>query len=284
MTGTVLLTGGTGKTSSRIADKLQKLNIPVLLTSRKGQAGAPAGQKAVKFDWYDEATHLNPFNEDKNIDTVYLIIVPRPDSDAVAIVKKFIELAREKGVKRFLLMSASVMEKGGPAPQGQIHAHLESIGVDYGVLRPSWFFGNFLTTSTIKTDDEFITATGTAKIGFISEDDIADVAVELLSSSKLGGADRIIVGPELLSYDQIAEQLSQVLGRKITHRSVSADERKKAYIQVGVTEQVAGMLAFVEANVVAAGSEERTYSISDKSIGKIRFVDFAEANKAVWQK
>ena len=53
---------------------------------------------------------------------------------------------------------------------------------------------------------------------------------------------------------------------------------------MGVTEQVAGMLAFVEANVVAAGSEERIYSISDKSIGKTRFIEFAEANKAVWQK
>jgi hypothetical protein len=45
----ILLTGGTGKTSSRLAKLLQDAKIPFLLTSRKGQAGAPSGMEAVKF-------------------------------------------------------------------------------------------------------------------------------------------------------------------------------------------------------------------------------------------
>jgi len=45
----ILLTGGTGKTSTRLAKILQDANIPFLLTSRKGQAGAPSGMEAVKF-------------------------------------------------------------------------------------------------------------------------------------------------------------------------------------------------------------------------------------------
>ncbi len=45
----ILLTGGTGKTSTRLAKLLQDANIPFVLTSRKGQAGAPSGMEAVKF-------------------------------------------------------------------------------------------------------------------------------------------------------------------------------------------------------------------------------------------
>ena len=50
MTGTVFLTGGTGKTLTRIASRLQSLDVSVLLASRKGQAGVPTGYDGVKFD------------------------------------------------------------------------------------------------------------------------------------------------------------------------------------------------------------------------------------------
>ena len=145
MTGTTLLTGGTGKTAIPLANKLQSHNIPVLLASRKAQSAGPAGFKTVRFDWFDEATYANPFDKDKNIDTVYIIIpspIPRAGFDTVALVKKFIDLARQKGVERFLLLSASRIDKGAEfTPHGQIHAYLDTIGVDYAVLRPSRFFG-----------------------------------------------------------------------------------------------------------------------------------------------
>ena len=44
MTGTMIfLTGGTGRTSTRIASRLKSLDVSVLLASRKGQAGVPTG-------------------------------------------------------------------------------------------------------------------------------------------------------------------------------------------------------------------------------------------------
>ena len=142
MAGTIFLTGGAGKTASRIASKLQTLNIPVLLSSRKGQAGVPASFKAVTFNWFDEATHVHPFDEDENIKVVYIVVPdPVPAQDSAASVKQFIDLARKKGVNKFVLMSGVTVEKGSMAPQGQLHAYLEAIGVDYAVLRPTFFFG-----------------------------------------------------------------------------------------------------------------------------------------------
>ena len=60
-----------------------------------------------------------------------------------------------------------------------------------------------MTEPSIKANDELTSATGKGRVGFISEDDIADVAIDLLTASKLGGAEPIIVGPELLSYDDV---------------------------------------------------------------------------------
>ena len=142
MTGTILLTGGTGKTASRIAKRLQEKGIPFLLTSRKGQAAIPAEYKGVEFDWFKESTFENPFIKEK-IETVYIVFPSfDPAYDSVALVKKFIDLAKERGVKRFLLLTATMIEKGGPA-HGQIHAHLDTIDVDYAVLRPSRFFSEY---------------------------------------------------------------------------------------------------------------------------------------------
>ena len=144
MTGTILLTGGTGKTGSRIAHKLTSRSIPVLLTSRKGQSGVPAGEpiKAVSFDWFDATTYINPFNEDKDIDSVYLVFAPA--GDIAQAVKAFIDLAKTKGVKKFVLLSGVNAEKGDPSPHGQVHAFLDASGLDYAVLRPTWFFSRFL--------------------------------------------------------------------------------------------------------------------------------------------
>jgi festuclavine dehydrogenase len=141
----ILLTGGTGKTASRIAKLLQQRNIAVLVASRKGQAGVPAGFTGVQFDFHDQSTWQNPFSTGQAINTVYLVGPQQdPADESAERTKKFIDFAKERGVRRFLLLSASIIEKGGVA-HGQVHAYLEEIGVDYAVIRPSWFFGVFPT-------------------------------------------------------------------------------------------------------------------------------------------
>jgi hypothetical protein len=48
-----------------------------------------------------------------------------------------------------------------------------------------------------------IAAAGDGKIGFISDEDIAEIGVELITAAKMGGVERIIIGPELLSYEDV---------------------------------------------------------------------------------
>ena len=64
---------------------------------------------------------------------------------------------------------------------------------------------NFLQSESIREKDEIISAADQGKTGFISEDDIADIAVEFLTASKLGNVERILLGPELLSYQDVCD-------------------------------------------------------------------------------
>lgn len=73
------------------------------------------------------------------VESAYLL-PPAGVFDVFGVMKGFIDLAIEKGVKRFVLISASLAEAGGPSV-GQVHQYLVESGVDYCVIRPSWFFG-----------------------------------------------------------------------------------------------------------------------------------------------
>ena len=134
---TILITGGTGKTGLKLAHVLNKAGHAVLLTSRKGEVPQPF--KGVKFDWLDPSTFTNPFDVDPAIDRVY-VVGPIGVLDTLPHVKPFIDLAVTKGVKRFVVLSGSPVGKGGPVA-GKVHEYLEKIGVDYAVLRPTWFMG-----------------------------------------------------------------------------------------------------------------------------------------------
>jgi uncharacterized protein YbjT (DUF2867 family) len=139
---TILITGGTGKTGLKLAHLLSKAGHAVLLTSRKGEVPQPF--KGVKFDWLEPSTFTNPFDADPAIDRVY-VVGPIGVLDTLPHVKPFIDLAVTKGVKRFVVLSGSPVGKGGPVA-GKVHEYLEEIGVDYAVLRPTWFMGMHRTT------------------------------------------------------------------------------------------------------------------------------------------
>ncbi len=62
---------------------------------------------------------------------------------------RFVDVARSQGVRRFVLLSASIIEQGGEA-MGKTHEYLASLrGIEYSVLRPTWFMRMSLFLLTI---------------------------------------------------------------------------------------------------------------------------------------
>ena len=225
---TILVTGGTGKTGIPLSRLLKKANLSVLIASRSGTA--PGGYKGVKFDWFDEKTFENPFKADSNIDRVYLVVPSVIDGSDV--VKPFIDLAISKGVKRFVLLTATQIEIGSATLTGKVHEYLVNSKVDYAVLRPTWFMRkclfnkkipirqnterknvffffieNFGTmfVQNIRDKNEIYSVAKDGRIPFVSVEDVAQAAVDALVSKKSPNKDYYIVGPELFTYDQASK-------------------------------------------------------------------------------
>lgn len=133
----ILLTGGSGKTAPRVAALLAADKRPYLLGSRQGPSAASNGHPTVKFDMGDESTWTKPF-ETTPIKAVYMM-EPRIATPWIPM-NKFVDLAKTKGVSRFVLCAGNSAQIGKDG-MGRVWEHLIESGVDYCVLRPSWFMG-----------------------------------------------------------------------------------------------------------------------------------------------
>lgn len=221
MTRTILLTGGTGKISSRITPLLSANGNDVLIASRSGTSPVLPGCKGVKFDWLDISTYDDIF---KNASISAAFLVAPPIMDCVPPMTAFIDLAIKNGVKRFVLLSASVLDDGDGLIMSEVSSYLKGLKVEYAVLQPTWFMGmcsfqniedleimifaeNFSEVGhlpTIRDQNQIISATGEGKIPFVSADDVAAVAFRALTDEAPHNTEHLILGPALWSYDEVS--------------------------------------------------------------------------------
>ncbi|GKZ17304.1 hypothetical protein AbraIFM66951_005953 [Aspergillus brasiliensis] len=287
---TILVLGGRGKTASRLSSMLHIAGVPFLVGSRS--TAHVSSYKLTHFDWLNEDTWRNGFlrasldNMDP-ISAIYLVGGHAPEFVDPGL--RFIDFARAQGVHRFILVSASNTDKGTHS-MGILHAHLDSIeDVQYVVLRPTWFMENMLEDphlGWIKKESRIYSATGDGKIPFISADDIARVAFRILTDWESQSAQEyFILGPELLSYGQIADILTTVLDRKITHVSLAEEDFARLLRDdVGLPPDFATMLASMETDV-KHGAEERRGSHDVKNVtgsSPRSFLEFAGKERSHW--
>ncbi|PYI33854.1 ergot alkaloid A [Aspergillus indologenus CBS 114.80] len=282
---TILVLGGRGKTASRLSALLHEAQIPFVVGT---SSTAPiATYRTAHFDWLNKDTWTNAWDQaPEPITAIYLVGAHAPEF--VHPMFEFIDLAHSRGVRRYALVSASNTEKGDPM-MGEAHAHLDSKeGVKYVVLRPTWFMENHIEDphlSWIKTENKIYSATGPGKIPFVSADDIARVAFHALTQPLTQKEQQyMVLGPDLLSYADMAEILTDLLGRKITHVTLPAEKFGQFLVDTaGLPPDFAEMLATMEA-AVATGAEERVSQDVEKVTGRPprRFVDYARENREHW--
>lgn len=139
---TILILGGRGKTASRLTALLDEAKVPFIVGS---SSDSPKDRhRFTKFNWFERHTWESPFAhvEMHGLDAISSVyLVGPPIMDLAPPMIEFVDLARSHGVQRFVLLSASNIEKGGEA-MGQVHAYLDGLSqVEYVALRPTWFMG-----------------------------------------------------------------------------------------------------------------------------------------------
>lgn len=249
---TVLVTGGTGTTGSRVVAALRERGAPVRVASRRPAVGQ------VRFEWADPGTHAAALD---GVRAVYLV-APVGVADPAPLVAPFLDRARERGVRRVVLLSSSAVPEGAPG-LGELHRMVRAGVAEPTVLRPSWFMQNLLGdhphARSARADGEIVTATGDGRVAFVDAGDIAAVAAHALADEEPRVGEYVLTGPEALSYAGAAAVLTEVIGRPVRHRSVGVAELAERLVAAGYPADFSAVLAGLDADV-ARGTEDRTTS------------------------
>lgn len=271
----VLVTGGTGKTGSLVAQQLAARGVETRIATRT--ATTP---EQVRFEWGDMASHPAALD---GVDAIYLV-APTDRTDHLPVMRPLLEQAVERGVTQFVLLSASSLPAGGPM-MGEVHAWLAANAPRWVVLRPSWFMQNFVTQHlpSIVNEGCIYSATQDGRVPFIDTADIAAVAVEALIDPTFASGERVLTGPEALSYDEVAERIATVAQRPVRHCRLSVEELARRYIVYGVPEHYADALARMD-DAIARGSEDRTTPEVELVTGRkpTRLTDFLAAHSEAY--
>ncbi|MCA1293251.1 ergot alkaloid biosynthesis protein [Paenibacillus sp. alder61] len=252
-----LLTGGQGKTSSRIA---QLLHSQGYLVRRAGRSIPKPGDQQVgehvPFDWFDDSNHDDLLQD---VHAVYLVAPASLHPEEVMI--PFIRRALDASVKRFVLLSSASIPEDGPI-FGGVHRYLHDHAPEWAVLRPSYFMQNFTEPShghgySLRHSGRIYTAAGDGKIGFVDADDIAAVGFHALTDKEPPNRELLITGPESLTYDDVAGVIRKVTGLDAKHIRVTPEQLTERHKASGLPESYAEYLAGMDVRIRLEGMEDR---------------------------
>ncbi len=234
--GRVLVLGGTGKTGRRIAAGLEAKGVPVRIGSR---AAMPS------FDWNNEAGWDACLQD---VEAAYISYAPDlAMPGATDSIQAFVDRAKRHSVRRLVLLSGR-----GEAEAQACERIVQDSGLEWTVVRASWFFQNFSEGAFVDMvhAGRITLPAGDTPEPFVDVDDIADVAIAALSEPGHAGEIYEVTGPRLMTFADVASELSQATGRTIDYVQVPHDAFVDAARDSGAPRDVIWMLDYLFSTVL----------------------------------
>ena len=244
----ICVTGAGGTLSSEVIRQLeQKAPFRAAYFSDKAAETARArGIDAVVIDYNQPKTLRAAF---QGCDRLFLL---GPNAlNQTELELNAVEAAKAAGVRH--IVKQSVMGAAEEAYSlANIHRPVEKAiegsGLAWTFLRPNSFMQNTVTfmAQTIRAEGAFYSASGQARISHVDVRDIAAVAVTALRAPGHEGRTYTLSGPEALTYDDMADELSKALGRDIRHISLPPADLKAGMLAEGMPEAIADRMLDLE--------------------------------------
>ncbi len=267
-----LVIGGTGKTGRKVVERLSRLNRKVRVGSRNAN---PA------FDWQESSTWTETL---VGIDQVYITF--QPDLAVPGALEAIEGLTREAkiaGVKKLVLLSGKGEREAELCEQVVINS-----GMDYTIIRASWFNQNFSESFFL---DPIIAGhvalpQADVKVPYVDTDDIADVAVEALLDETHKGQIYELTGSRLLTFKEVIDEIARATGRTIDFTSITLGAYSKMLEEFGVPSDYRWLINYLFTEVLG---DERNMVIThdiEKVLGRKpkKFSEYVEevARSGVW--
>lgn len=248
-----LVLGGTGKTGRRVAQRLEARGVATRIAAR---SATPS------FDWHDPDTWGPAL---QGVGAAYISYAPDlAVPGATDTIAAFVERAVEQGVQRLVLLSGR-----GEEEAQRCEGIIQEAGVQWSVVRASWFNQNF-------SEGEFLGMVQAGNITlpardipepFVDADDIADVAVAALTEDGHDGEIYEVSGPRLLSFTQVADEISRAAGRPVHFTQIPAGAFAAGVAESGAPAEMVWLLGYLF-DTVLDGRNARVCDGVQRALGR----------------
>ncbi len=254
----LLITGATGNFGKAVIDFLLKKNIPVsgiAALARDKEKAKDLKEKRIDVRLGDYDNYESLVNAFNGVDKLLFV----SGSDIVNRGKQHLNVinaAKESGVKHIIYTSFERNNESESSPIAMVakshidtDKNIKASGIPYTILRngvyvdmlPTFMGDNVLDTGI------FLPA-GDGKASLTSRIDLAEATANILTGSGHENKEYSLTNVTSYSFNDVAEILSEISGKKIQYTSPSKEVYKETLLKAGVpSEYVDIMAGFSEA-------------------------------------
>ncbi|WP_127361420.1 NmrA family NAD(P)-binding protein [Actinacidiphila soli] len=232
----ILVTGASGNVGSEAARLLGAQHQPTRALVRDA-ARAPRADVEIITGDFERPDTLDAAM--RGIETV-ILVSPAIPAQEIAVIAS----AVREGVRHIIKITSKASDDSPVERrrgQARIEAYLETSGLSYTLLRANAYMQNLLALAPmIKQSGRFVMSAGDGQVGMIDTRDVAATAATVAAEAAVhAGRTYWLTGPDLITYNDVAKELSDALGYEIEYRRTTPAEHRAAMVQAGLPETVA---------------------------------------------
>lgn len=247
----ILITGATGQLGKETIKFLLNKGIPADQISalvRDENKATDLKEKGINLIVGDYENYASLVTAFKDIDKLFFVSssdVPNRTPQH----KNVVEAAKEASVKHVVYTSALSnvpIDKSIIAFVAEAHIKteqwLEESGLSHTLLRNNLYMDlvpQFISDKVLETGSIYLPA-GNGKTAFVTRAEMAEAAAVVLTTEGHVGKTYNITNLQAYTYQDVADNLTEITGKKISYVSPTAEEFTQALKNAGVPEEMIG--------------------------------------------
>lgn len=263
-----VITGATGNLGGLVVEHLLKQGVPaaeMIVVARQVEKAASFKEKGIEVRSGD-------YNDKESLDQAFaggskLLFVPSPDAhdESLRLLQHatVAKAAKDAGIQHILYFGYAFAENV-KIPLARTHLITEELirttGIPYTFLRNSLYAEVFISGASVGPAVQFgalAANTGSGKVNTASRSDLARAGAAALTGQGHENQIYNLTNNTPWTFEELAGIIAEESGKPVVYKPLTFDEQKAIYIQAGLPEGVALMLAGIN-QAVAEGDTAQT--------------------------